>query len=66
MDDQPENTPKYWRMKAQQARIIAESLKDPHARVHMLAAAESYDRLAELAERQPPHLHITPKAANTQ
>lgn len=57
MEQPPENTPEYWRMKAQQARILADNLKDPHARVHMLAAAESYDRLAELAE--PPKLHVT-------
>jgi len=50
--DQPENTSEYWRVKAQQARALAPSLKDAHAQVHILAAAESYGRLAEIAEKR--------------
>ena len=48
-----ENTPDYWRMKAQQARALAANLKEPQAQEHMLAAAESYDRLAAMAEAGP-------------
>ena len=49
--DRPESTPEYWRMKAEQVRRLAACLQDSHARVHMLAAAESYDRLAVTAEK---------------
>ncbi len=51
--DRPENTPEYWQMKAQQARALAACLKDSRARVHMLTAAESYDKLAGMAENGP-------------
>jgi len=49
--DSPENDPVFWRAKAKEARTLADKLKDAIARQHMLSAALSYDRLAELAEQ---------------
>ena len=49
----PENDPKYWRGKANHARTVAEHLRDPRAREHILRAAASYEDLAALAEQQP-------------
>lgn len=53
MIDYPENDPKYWRGKAIHARTVAEHLRDPKARAHMLTAAESYERLADMAQQHP-------------
>ena len=50
--------PKRWRERAEEARAVAESLSNPQARQHMLACAESYDRLAVLAELGPLGAHI--------
>lgn len=48
-----ENNPAFWRFRAEEARTTADQLKDADARKHMLAAAASYDRLAETAEKLP-------------
>lgn len=42
----------YWRGRAEETRVIAESLKDTTAKQIMLGIAEDYDRMAELAERR--------------
>lgn len=52
----------YWRAKADEARAVADGLRDDEARKHMLAAAASYERLAKLAEHRP--AKPTLKAAN--
>jgi hypothetical protein len=52
MIDYPENNPKYWRGKARHARTVAEYLRHTKAREHILAAAASYEALADLAEQQ--------------
>ena len=51
--DRPENSPAYWRNKASEARTAAIKLQDPTAKAHMHAAADSYERLAKMAERAP-------------
>jgi len=48
-----ENTPEYWRAKADEMRAFAASATDPQAKSHLHAAAEAYMRLCMLAERQP-------------
>lgn len=46
-----ENDPAFWRAKAEEARATADALQGPGARENMLAAARSYDRIAEIAEQ---------------
>jgi hypothetical protein len=41
----------HWRTKAAEARALAERMTDPQARASMMKIAESYDHLAEIAER---------------
>ena len=45
-----ENDLAYLRLRAEEARIVAENMRDPQARTYMLSAAQSYERLAERAE----------------
>ena len=59
-----EYKPAYWRAKAEEARAVADTLGSEQARKHVMSCAASYDRLAELAERMPPRLHV--RAANTR
>ena len=40
-----------WQAKAKEARALAKELTDPQVRVTMLRIAESYEHLAEIAER---------------
>ena len=44
--------PQYLRSRAEEMRTHAEEMNDPAARELMLANAESYDRLADLAEKR--------------
>jgi hypothetical protein len=50
--------PEHWRSRAEQARVVADSLKDPESKRSMLNIAEEYDLLAKRAEersaKQPP------------
>lgn len=59
------HNPEYWRAKAEEARAVADSMQSEQARTHMLSVAEIYDRLAQLAEKEPPHL-LFATAANSQ
>jgi hypothetical protein len=53
MFDKPEGRPpEYWRSMADEARTLAEGLPTEINRQQMLGVAESYDRLAEQAERE--------------
>jgi hypothetical protein len=49
-----DESPAYWRERAEQARATAECLSNPIARLHMMNCAVSYDRLARMAERPEP------------
>jgi hypothetical protein len=46
------NDAKHWRERAEEARAVAESLKDPHARRMMLGIAQAYQKLAHRAEER--------------
>ena len=46
------NNPHHWRARAQEMRVLAEDLKDDHARQTMLQLAKDYDHLAERAEKR--------------
>jgi len=61
-----ERSADYWRAKAEEARVVADSLQSETARGHMLSVAKSYDRLAELAEKRPPHLYVVAKDARSR
>ena len=47
------NDPEHWRMRAIEARAIADTFVNDQARQRMLSIAASYDHLAGLAEKQP-------------
>jgi hypothetical protein len=40
----------YWRNRAREARALAEQTSDPEGRRELLKIAETYERLAQLAE----------------
>ena len=43
---------KYWRSRAEEARVVAESLEDAQSKQIMLGIARDYERIAELAEQR--------------
>ena len=43
---------KYWRSRAEEARLLAESLEDAQSKQIMLGIAGDYERIAELAEQR--------------
>jgi hypothetical protein len=53
-----ENDPAFWRVKAKEARAMADYLTNDRARRCMLNCAVSYERVAQMAERG-----ILPRAA---
>src|ERR1700730_9735330 len=46
------NSPKYWRNRAERARVVADAMQDKQAKQLMLCVAKDYERVAELAERR--------------
>ena len=44
------DNPKYWRRRAEEARTIAETMRNLEARVGMLRLAADYDAMAQRAE----------------
>jgi hypothetical protein len=44
------NDPQHWRARAEEARILANQMKDSEAKVAMLRIAEDYEHLAQRAE----------------
>jgi hypothetical protein len=44
--------PKHWRERADEARAVAEIVRDPDAKQAMLKVAEGYERLVKLAEEE--------------
>jgi hypothetical protein len=41
----------YWRKRAEEARSLAEGMRDAHIRVLMLGIAESYEQIAKSYEK---------------
>jgi DNA-binding ferritin-like protein len=41
--------PEYWLKRAEEARTLADQMKDAHTRSLMLGIAESYDKIAKWA-----------------
>jgi uncharacterized protein (DUF2342 family) len=46
------NDPKHWRDRAEEARTVAEPMKDLRAREIMLGVAATYEKLAQSAEEK--------------
>ena len=46
--------PGYWRDRADEARAIAETFRDPEARRLMLEIAERYERMVARIQTRPP------------
>jgi hypothetical protein len=46
------NDPEHWRQRAKQSRDLAKQLEDPMAKQTLLEIAQSYEQLAELAEKR--------------
>jgi hypothetical protein len=46
------NDPEHWRSRAEEARAIAEQMKDMPSREAMLRIAKDYERLAARAEQR--------------
>jgi hypothetical protein len=43
---------KYWRSRAEEARVLAESLEDTQSKQIMQCIVRDYERMAELAEQR--------------
>jgi hypothetical protein len=43
---------KYWRSRAEEARVVAESMSDEQSRQIMMGIADDYERMARLAEER--------------
>jgi hypothetical protein len=43
---------KYWRSRAEEARVLAELLEDAQSKRIMLGIASDYERMAEVAEQR--------------
>jgi len=46
------NNVEYWRSRAEDARVLAESLQEENSKQIMLGIARDYERMAELAEQR--------------
>jgi DNA-binding ferritin-like protein len=43
------DSPEYWRNRAEEARTLAEQMRDPQTKALMLGVAESYEKIAKWA-----------------
>jgi hypothetical protein len=44
--------PKYWRNRAEEARVVADSMQDEQSKQLMFGVANEYERVAELTEKR--------------
>jgi hypothetical protein len=49
------DNPKYWRNRAEEARVVAESMEDQRSKEMMLGIARDFERLAARAEERLKH-----------
>jgi len=46
------DNPEYWRTRAEEARVVAESMQDTTSREMMLRVVRDYERMADRAEQR--------------
>jgi hypothetical protein len=56
---------KYWELRAEEVRTIADTLKDPEAKVLMATVADTYEKMAERAVELRELLRPRPRAVGS-
>jgi len=52
--------PDHWRVRAEQARTVAEWIREPEAKQLLLEVAQRYERIAQIAGARPFRLGAAP------